>query len=175
MKKRAKSNRSRVTSYSTGAKLSPSIRVGHHEKAAEKETLGSAAVFVAHLTSVWESPEAFELLHPGSKLRFSIRSFPWGIAARSGLGCGGVETELTSPGFQASTTDDPGQSSCNLGTTNDRDSVATAQRQSQAASFARVSFSPTRSARGGGSPFSAHKSLYAPVAPTRLYSSPTNN
>lgn len=52
--------------------------------------------------SAWESPAAFELLHPGRKPLFSIRSFPWGIAARAGLGCGGVETELTSLGFPAS-------------------------------------------------------------------------
>lgn len=51
---------------------------------------------------VWELPEAFELLHSGSKPRFSIRSFPWGIAARAGPGCGDVETELTSPGFPPS-------------------------------------------------------------------------
>lgn len=52
--------------------------------------------------SALESPESFELLHPGSKLLFSIRSFPWGIAARAGLGCGDIQTELTSLGFPAS-------------------------------------------------------------------------
>lgn len=50
------------------------------------------------------------------------------------------------------TTDDPGLPSCNSGRANDRDPVATARCQSRAARSERVSFSPTGSAPGGGSP-----------------------
>lgn len=73
--------------------LSPSIWGGQPRKPLLKGKSQGPEVVCAALPSVTWS---IQLLHPDNKLLVSIWSFPWGIAARVGSGCGDAKRKPTS-------------------------------------------------------------------------------
>lgn len=151
-----------VTSYPP-AKLSPSIWAGRPR---ERWPKGQCRVLrrrvLPYPVLPLALPEAFTLRHSENKLLASIRSFPSGIAAPAGSGCGDAKRKLRSLAFlllanlpspeaasdqPADQTRRPGRIAQTLGWAN----CASALLPSSVRGRRRI-------------PFPAHKSLYAPVA-----------